>query len=419
MQRIFLGTVSPLIALASGLVACTALVQAHDAQSQAELTAQPVSINRAQSLGYAIVDTGQTKLFNSRSASASARTKRSFPGQDGAVAGNPPSYRDNGDGTVTDHVTGLMWQKGFTFSSWAEAEAVARAAKTGGYGDWRVPTIKELYSLTVFTGNQGRGRPSDTVPPRDAKAFLETDVFDFSYPTRGRYIDVQFITSTSYVSTVMNGQACFFGVNFADGRIKCYPKVSHHNNNHWHLRLVRGNPDYGRNHFHDNGDGTVSDHATGLMWTKSDSQAAVSWQDALQMANGQTYSGYSDWRLPNAKELQSIVDYTRSPDTSGSAAIDPVFSVSSVTNMAGWADFPTYWTSTSFEPGRQAIAIHFGRALGYFADRRRGQQARFMDVHGAGSQRTNPKTGQDSYGRGPQGDVQTVNNYVRLVRDIQ
>jgi len=41
-----------------------------------------------------------------------------------------------------------------------------------------------------------------------------------------------------------------------------------------------------------------------------------------------------------------------------------------------------------------------------------------MDVHGAGSQRTDPKTGEGSYGNGPQGDVRRVYNYVRLVRDI-
>ena len=41
---------------------------------------------------------------------------------------------------------------------------------------------------------------------------------------------------------------------------------------------------------------------------------------------------YNDWRLPNAKEMQSIVDYSRVPDATGSAAIDPVFSITEITN---------------------------------------------------------------------------------------
>ena len=409
MHRHSLGT----LALAMGLVSCSSLIQAHENH-----VVHPVSIEGTRTLTYAIVDTGQTKLFDQNGASSKASTKQNYPGQDGAIRGNQASYTDNGDGTITDNVTGLMWQKDFGFSSWSDAESYAQQANIGGHDDWRVPTIKELYSLMDFSGNQGRGMPTSNEPPSDARPFLDADVFDFSYPDWGRFIDVQFITSTSYVSDVMNGQACFFGVNFADGRIKCYPKVSRHNGNQWHLRLVRGNPDYGKNDFHDNGDGTVSDHATGLMWTQADSGEAVSWQQALKMANGESYSGYSDWRLPNAKELQSIVDYSRSPDTTGTAALDAVFSTSMITNMAGWDDFPTYWSSTSFEPGRHAIAVHFGRALGYFFDPRSGQNASFMDVHGAGSQRTNPKVGQDSYGRGPQGDVQTVTNHVRLVRDI-
>jgi len=91
---------------------------------------------------------------------------------------------------------------------------------------------------------------------------------------------------------------------------------------------VRGNPAYGRNDFHDNGDGTVSDRATGLTWSKTDSGRGLNWQDALawvQKKSGEKFLGHDDWRLPSVKELQSIVDYTRSPDTSQSPAIDPIF----------------------------------------------------------------------------------------------
>ena len=58
----------------------------------------------------------------------------------------------------------------------------------------------------------------------------------------------------------------------------------------------------------------------------------MNWEDALAYAEDLDLAGYRDWRLPNAKELQSIVDYTRSPDTTSSAAIDPLFSASAITN---------------------------------------------------------------------------------------
>ena len=384
------------------------------------------TVYAATGTSYSIVDTGQTSYFGTDGEISASAAAKSYPGQDAAYSGNQASYRDNGDGTITDLVTGLMWEQGYSTVSWSDAQINADSVTTGGYDDWRVPTIKELYSLIDFSGNQGSGiSPESATAPSNAEPFIDSSVFDFDYPSSGRYIDVQFVTATVYTSDVMNGQQCFFGVNFADGRIKCYPTASsRHAGGSWEVRYVRGNADYGTNVYADNGDGTVTDTATGLMWSRVDSgdpalsgdlDGAMSWQDALNFAENATWAGYDDWRLPNAKELQSIVDYTRSPDATGSPAIDPVFEVTSVTNAAGDLDWPEFWTSTSFEPGRDAVVVYFGRAMGYFSAG--GQAADFIDVHGAGAQRTDPKTGEDSYGNGPQGDVRYVNNFVRLVRD--
>ncbi len=57
-----------------------------------------------------------------------------------AGAPNAQGYTANGDGTVTDKVTGLMWQQGTQSATWSQAPAACRALALGGYSDWRLPT---------------------------------------------------------------------------------------------------------------------------------------------------------------------------------------------------------------------------------------------------------------------------------------
>jgi hypothetical protein len=74
-----------------------------------------------------------------------------------AGAPNPESYTDNGDGTVTDNVTGLMWQQGVLSQDVAQtaANAACGALRIGGYTDWRLPSLVELVSLLDDTANTG------------------------------------------------------------------------------------------------------------------------------------------------------------------------------------------------------------------------------------------------------------------------
>jgi hypothetical protein len=100
-----------------------------------------------------------------------------------------------------------------------------------------------------------------------------------------------------------------YGVNFVDGRLKAYPIVEPFSGlpNKMHFRFVRGNPHYGINKFVDNGNGTITDESTGLMWQKEDSQSALDWKSSLAYAKNINVGNYNDWRLPTIKELQSIV----------------------------------------------------------------------------------------------------------------
>lgn len=363
-----------------------------------------------QTLPYPVVDTGQERCFSEEREIVYPRPGEAFYGQDAQYQGLAPAYRDNGDGTVTDLNTGLVWQKTpdlASKSTFAQAVAGAKACRLGGHADWRLPTIKELYSLIDFRGYSAR-----TVS--QSRPYVDTNYFAFAWGDEAkgeRLIDAQYWSSTEYVGTTMRGNPTVFGVNFADGRIKGYPKVSPRGEMREFVRYVRGNPKYGVNDFADNGDGTVTDRATGLTWQRADSGKPMNWKEALAYAAGLRLAGQSDWRLPNAKELQSLIDYTRAPDAASparrAAAISPVFSVST---PESW-----YWTSTTHLENRScgfAVYLCFGQAMG----KMNGVK---MNVHGAGAQRSDPKTGILSAweeGNGPQGDEVRIQNFVRCVR---
>lgn len=400
-------------------------------------------------LTFPIVDTGQDIYFNLSDEISAPKKGEDFYGQDANYQGIQPSYTISDDElTVYDNVTGLTWTKSpdwnsdgkidyddkFTFSDAQEyPENTLNPDKYAGYNDWRLPSMKELYSIMNFLGNDASGvNSADGLLP-----FVDTDYFDFNYGDEDageRIIDSQFWSDNEYVGKVFGTQSAAFGLNLADGRIKGYPisgEVAKLN----YVYFVRGNTDYGVNKFTDNEDQTITDSATGLMWMKDDKgngtdtgpRSGITWQDALEWAeakNAENYLGYDDWRLPNAKELHSILDYSRAPGATSSAAIDPIFNTTKITNEAGEDDYPWFWTSTTHirydDLGINAVYICFGRATG-----NNGGES-WLDVHGAGAQRSGRKEDdfseadytEDGYSfGGPQGDAARIFNYVRLVRD--
>ena len=240
-----------------------------------------------------------------------------FFGQDANYLTNPLSYTDNLDGTVTDDVTGLTWEKeeDLVRRSWADAVAYCEGLTLGGHADWRMPDNHELQSILDLGRND---------PAIDPLAFPGTD-------------PIWHWSSTESVS-----MAGVWGVLFDHGVIndlgKSYPMS---------VRCVRGEST--ARSFTDNGDGTVTDDRTDLMWQKDDAVWVQDWSAALGYCEGLTLADHSDWRLPDVKELRSLVDFTRSDP-----ALDTTYFPSALPSY--------YWSSSTYTNSPQhAWYVNFQR----------------------------------------------------------
>ncbi len=316
---------------------------------------------------YVIPTTGQVNCYDDVGNVISPAAGEAFYGQDANyLKGAPMSYTDKGDGTIT------------------EAEAYCSNLTLGGYDDWRVPNIKELWSIR----NQSTGWP-----------YIDTAYFHLVSKDGSDQRQQHTWSSNQYlVNTPEAMKNVSFLVNDWTGHIKAL-------DGRRYVRPVRGDT-YGINEFVDNGDSTITDNATGLMWAQNDSNAGMNWEDALAYAENSNYAGYNDWRLPNVKELQAIVDYS-----GVFPVIDTtIFKITGITNEAGNADYPYFWTSTS--AGSEAVSgMYFADyvAFGYAVDHDGN------DLHGAGAVRFDTKV---KDGPSPL-DEERIYNYARLVRDIE
>lgn len=269
---------------------------------------------------FKLPDTGQTKCYQKGSPYNEIPCEGA--GQDGTYIFNPKSYTDNGDGTVMDNNTGLMWQKqdDGTTRAWATAGAYCEGLTLGGHSDWRLPTKKELITIVDYSVPS----PGPTINP----------IFK---NTKSSY----YWASTTYDGNTGNA----WSVNFYYGYINYGNK-----GNALYTRCVRGGQPVV--HFYDNGDDTVSDGRTGLIWQKRDDGVTRTWGDALLYCERLNLAGRSDWRLPNIIELESLTD-----DSRHNPAIDPVF--------AG-AGASYYWSSTTNSYSRgYAWFVSFGSGSVY------------------------------------------------------
>ena len=202
-------------------------------------------------------------------------------GEDNDYSVNPPSYRDNGDGTVTDNVTDLMWQKSDddTLRFWSDSITYCENLVLGGFDDWRLPAVVELMRLLDF------GTTNPTI----------NAIFTGTNPTNYWTIDGYHNDPVTLA----------WVVKFDVGGIMDGSKST----GQFYVRCVRGEQEIDLEMV-DNEDGTVTDLETGLIWQQND-PSNRDWEEALAYCETLELAGKEDWRLPSVNELLSLVDTTR------------------------------------------------------------------------------------------------------------
>jgi uncharacterized repeat protein (TIGR02543 family) len=330
------------------------------------------------------------------------QTQSYYTGDDGdlqkGVTWPTPRFTDNGDGTITDNLTGLMWTQnanpaGSTLN-WYEALTYVNSLSFANHSDWRMPNIVELESL-IHSGqaNQKTWLESqgftNVMAGDNTVYWVSTAYVNYTggawgiRMTDGSYYAFHGDFGTSKSDTIMNSNNNDISVQTYVWPVRCanssdndpgdactggtisLPKTgqaeSEATGDDGDLQMGVAWP---TPRFTDNGDGTITDNLTGFMWLKDtncmatqgiDADGKVTWYTALDFItemNDGTYSncnaGYTDWRLPNRKELLSVEkwigDQGITCGPSDNCMHDLWFAAEGFTNPGIWG---RYWTSTT------------------------------------------------------------------------
>ncbi len=329
-----------------------------------------------------VPDTGQLSCYNDVGGMITCGSPgQAFYGQDADYIINPMSFTklDGGGNAlpdsasywamVRDNVTGLIWEMksnkdgiknyndshdadnnytwydsnpatngGAAGSIGTDTEAFLKAlnnAHYGGYSDWRLPTIKELTYIVDYSINYSSDSPGSTI---NHWYFPDTHVY---------YVNSQYWSATTYSDNALSAWVVEFtlGRSFDWGKdAVAYVRAVRGGQSESFLHSATGSfDDAGKLSVDDastaadgciiNGDGTVTETSSGLMWQQTGPTSTQTWEQALAYCEGLSLGGFTDWRMPNIKELKSLVDYSRFRPSINTNCMD-----------TSWA---FYWSSTS------------------------------------------------------------------------
>lgn len=250
-------------------------------------------------------------------------------GEDNDYNINIPTYANNGDGTITDTVTGLMWQS-IDGGEMKIEDAInyCDTLSLAGYTNWRLPTAQEAFSILIL---------------QNANPAINTTYFPNTNAEYWWTIERQANDTNKIWVTNAGG-----GI----GNHLRTETISAGGTKKIHVRAVRDITSSSMIpvRFVDNGDSTITDNLTNLVWQKFPPSLSQTWEQALTYAEGLNLASQSDWRLPNIKELQSLNDET---------VVQPSVTTPFFQNVG----VNKYWSSTTL-PNQTTKAWYWNTAFG-------------------------------------------------------
>lgn len=285
-----------------------------------------------------LAKTGQTTCYDAMgTVIACAGT-----GQDGetqtGVAWPDPRFTENGDGTITDNLTGLIWLAQADCLGkiqWLDALTAANALADGqcgltdgsAAGDWHLPNILEAVSLM----NLGAPSPGDWLETHGFSGFYGVSLWSsttipdlfgsaaFCFSSAQGFMGVG-MKGTTKETWAVRGITSGPAPVWRTGQTICYDNVGMviacagtGQDGEYQAGFAWPSP-----RFTDNMNGTVTDNLTGLIWLQDlDCFGNRSWEEALldvaSLADGACGLGdgssAGDWRLPNGREILSTIDH--------------------------------------------------------------------------------------------------------------
>ena len=255
--------------------------------------------------GLFAADSGQSHCYDGEGNRISCpQPGEPFYGQDAHYDGQEPSYQNNGNETVTDLLTGLVWieSKEEVRHSWHDAIAYCSELLFADADDWRLPSKEELETIVNY---------NSTYPALHEEFSCRSSFYWSSTPH---------LPNPPYA----------WGVYCLDG-------ADHwlHKSNNYSVRCVRSS------------DSEIEAKGGMLEWEQPAGKNLQNWQDALDYCETLSHAEKRDWRLPNLRELKSLADYSKYyPAAAPASAMESAI----------------YWSSTTVgsETPSTAWAVFFG-----------------------------------------------------------
>lgn len=248
------------------------------------------------------------------------RDATSVHGEDADYTRTPPSFSIVGDGNIIlDNNTKLMWERHLNWQwektvppkgAWRpqdvfpykdgeprrrpyhEGVQYCKNLRLGGFDDWRLPNMKEGHTIADYASAR---------PTIHMKYFKDVFPGIPGYGDRGK--------GGMWGGPIApDHKNSGWHLGFIDGHMMGYPRGGYKT-----TRCVRADNSgsYFLPDLVDNGDGTITEKITNIMWAQRASKEKITWEEAIQYCEDLQFASHKDWKLPGNKELTSLVDLTK------------------------------------------------------------------------------------------------------------